>query len=200
MFNVYREKQFQLYNEARVKIIKDPLILIELEKFFAAYIFKILKDNIKSFSEDYDEASNLYPFWQNYPPDERGRKPIGDQYPWIEVGEHAIGSKLGRFFANDFKIRDVGIPTGPDQRFLLTGPKIKEITGGLTDSAWIMIDIKSVGPRDDFEHTVMSHNQISGEGVWSKLETGIKNSIFYARGTITIDITSRYRTEYGIIT
>jgi len=117
-----------------------------------------------------------------YAPDERGRKPRGDQYPWIEVGEHAIGAKLGRLLSKDFLVRDTGLPTGPDQRFILAGDKISEITNGLTQMAWLMIDIKSVGPRDDFEHTVMSHNQISGEGVWTNPNAGIKNSVLYARG------------------
>jgi len=60
--------------------------------------------------------------------------------------------------------------------------KILDLTGGLTDSAWIFVDIKSVGPRDDHAHAVMSHNQISGNGYWFELEDGLKNTIMTAKG------------------
>jgi hypothetical protein len=163
MFNKFRKDQFNLYQKARDHLIKHPSILVSLEKFFSEYIYRMLKQNITAIKADYDEASYLYPFWQNYPPDERGRKPRGDQFPWIEVGEHVIGDKLARLMSTDFTIRDVGIPTGPDKRFVLQSDIIKRKTDGFTDSVWFFVDIKSVGPRDDFDHTVMSHNQISGD-------------------------------------
>lgn len=136
----------------------------------------------KEIEHDYNEASFLYPFWQNSPPDDRGRAPRGDQTPWIEVGEHAIGSKLSRMLAKDYLIKDSGLPTGADQRFVLTSPKLGIATGGYTDSAWLFVDIKSVGPRDDQDHTVMSHNQVSGDGIWEEEEAGVENTPMIARG------------------
>ncbi len=132
---------------------------------------------------DYDEASLLYPFWQNYPPDDRGRQPKGDQIPWIEVGEHAIGSKLPRLLAPHYSIFDFGLPSGADQRFVLKSPTIKKVTQGLTDSVWLFVDIKSIGPRDDQDHTVMSHNQVSGDGIWKRPDDGIKNTPMKAVGS-----------------
>jgi len=182
MFNKYRQEQHELYVKAWEHFSANPQHLIELEKFFVQYIATLLKDNLESLVTDYNEASYLYPFWQQYPPDNRGRQPRGDQFPWIEVGEHAIGDKLPRFFQIDFALRDAGLPTGPDKRFIVTSPVIRDITN-YTDSAWLFIDIKSVGPRDDADHTVMSHNQISGDGIWSSFNEGIKNSVMQAVGS-----------------
>jgi len=182
MIDFHRQSQFELYNSVRNTLISDPDILIELEKFLTGYIVSVIKSNFVEIQNDYDEASYLYPFWQNYPPEDRGRQPIRDQYPWIEVGEHAVGSKLPRLLANSFDVRDTGIPAGADQRFVISSKKILQVTQGLTDSAWLFIDIKSVGPRDDQHHAVMSHNQISGNGVWQNPQGGVKNSIIQAIG------------------
>ena len=160
----------------------SPKSLIELEHFFTKKLKNLLLQNWREIQEDYDEASYLYPFWQNYPPDERGRQPVGDQFPWIEVGEHAVGAKLSRFLANDFVVRDTGLPTGADQRFVLRSREISKITKDYTDSVWLFTDIKSVGPRDNFEHTVMSHNQVSGDGIWKKPQEGVRNTILTAVG------------------
>lgn len=185
MYNEYRKNQFVTYQKVRRQLIEDPSVLLALEKYFAKTINELVTSNLAAIQKDYNEASFLFPFWQNYPPDERGRKPRGDQYPWIEVGEHAVGDKLPRLLQKIFEVRDVGIPTGPDKRFVLSNDKISELTKGITNSAWLFLDIKSVGPRDDFEHTVMSHNQISGDGIWDKEELGVKNSIMTARGRNT---------------
>lgn len=185
MFNQNRSKQFSSYNLAKKYFIGNHNQLIELELYLSEYLVHLLKDNIKEISRDYNEASKLYPFWQNYPPDERGRSPRGDQFPWIEVGEHAIGDKLPRLISKDFDISDPGLPTGADKRFLLKSEKVSQITGGYTNAVWLFIDIKSVGPRDDFEHTVMSHNQISGDGIWTDMKAGVKNSVMVARGRRT---------------
>ena len=160
----------------------NPDTLINLEKFVSDKTVEILKSNISIIRDDYDEASYLYPFWQNYPPDERGRSPRGDQFPWIEVGEHVLGSILPRLLAKSFGIKDYGIPTGPDARFILKSNDIHCLTKGITDSCWVFIDIKSVGPRDDAKHAVMSHNQISGDGKWAGLKKGIINSVINAKG------------------
>ena len=163
-------------------LIRTPNLLIDLEEFVASAIKKVIVANSDEFKNDYDAASTLFPFWQNYPPDERGRDPIGDQYPWIEVGEHAIGTKIARSMYEDFIVSDLGFPTGADQRFVLTSPHIATLTGGLTDTAWLFLDIKSVGPRDDQDHTVMSHNQISGSGEWNKPDEGTTNATMLAQG------------------
>lgn len=185
MFHRYRAVQHQTYQVAKNYFTNNPEQLIALEQYLTEKIFQLLTTAKEEIARDYNEASFLFPFWQNYPPEERGRQPRGDQFPWIEVGEHAIGAKIARLLGTQFEIRDTGIPAGPDQRFVLTSPEIHQLTNGYTSSVWLFIDIKSVGPRDNFDHAVMSHNQISGDGVWDSFEEGVKNSVLIAQGART---------------
>ena len=182
MHEQHRNDSFPKYNTARKSFIDNPEILISVEKRVSSAIKKLVEEKQDDYKFDYDAASTLFPFWENYPPDERGRDPIGDQYPWIEVGEHAIGTKIARSVYEHFLVSDIGFPTGADQRFVLTSPDFLEMTHGLTDTVWLFLDIKSVGPRDDQDHTVMSHNQISGSGDWNSDTSGIENSIMVAQG------------------
>ncbi len=182
MINNHQQNQYNNYIVARNHFIANPDLLIELEEVLTNILVTRLTSNIIRIKDDYNEASYLYPFWQNYPPDDRGRQPIKDQYPWIEVGEHAIGSKLPRLFEPEFEVRDTGFPSGADQRFILTSPTIGTATHEFTNSAWLFVDIKSVGPRDDQEHTVMSHNQVSGDGLWNNPADGVRNTILRATG------------------
>lgn len=182
MFDKYRTTQHEVYNKARKHFIASPNQLIELERYVSDVLFVSLQKHLTDIEKDYDEASNLFPFWQNYPPIERGRKPKGDQYPWIEVGEHAVGDKLLLALEDEFEIRSVGMPTGPDERYVIKSKRIAKITEGLTDSVWIITDIKSVGPRDDHAHAVMSPYQVSGTGDWDNVQEGLKNKVMTAQG------------------
>jgi hypothetical protein len=181
MFEQYREMQYIKYNEARSFFITHFEKLIQVEKYCMDVLSRFIELNHDEIIRDYNEASFLHPFWQNYPPDDRGRSPIGDQYPWIEVGEHIFCPKLSRFLSESYCVRDCGIPTGPDERYIISSTEIKSILE-ITSSIWLFVDIKSVGPRDDQDHTVMSHNQISGSGKWTNKRTGVKNDIIDAQG------------------
>jgi hypothetical protein len=185
MFSQFRAQQFATYTKAHAYFTANPNILIALEEELTNHLVSILRSNLAEIRRDYNEASYLYPFWQEYPPDDRGRQPVGDQYPWIEVGEHAVGAKLPRFLAKDFDVSDPGLPTGADQRFVLRSATIEKLTKSFTNAAWLFIDIKSVGPRDDQDHTVMSHNQVSGDGIWLKQTDGVRNTIVKAHGSRT---------------
>ncbi|MCG3773719.1 MAG: Type-2 restriction enzyme BglI [Nitrospira sp.] len=185
MFGVHREEQFVRYQQGRATLVANPKILIGLEQFFMAELEALLLAHSGEIRADFDEASFLYPFWQNYPPDDRGRSPIGDQFPWIEVGEHAIGRKLSRLLSERFTVRDTGIPTGTDERLVLSSEEILRRTDGLTNQAWLFVDIKSVGPRDDQDHAVMSHNQVSGDGQWTDINEGVRNTVVKAVGVHT---------------
>ncbi len=185
MFNTFRQSQHQIYLDARNHFIENYEQLIDLEDYVLGEVLNAVRRNIQQISRDYNEASYLYPFWQNYPPEERGRQPIGDQYPWIEVGEHSIGDKLPRLLTGRFRVCDTGLPTGPDVRLIICSNDILSITHGLTDSCWLFLDIKSVGPRDDQDHAVMSHNQIAGSGRWDILSEGIINDVIIATGQRT---------------
>ena len=184
MGSSHLEILFQRYLQARSHLIANPDHQISVEKYLTAKMSEIVLKASDAHKNDYDAASILYPFWQNYPPDDRGRKPIGDQYPWIEVGEHAIGTKVARNIGQHFEVSDLGFPTGPDQRFLIKHREIENLTNGRFSQVWLCLDIKSVGPRDDQDHAVMSHNQISGTGDWEKVSAGVTNKVLTASGKI----------------
>lgn len=182
MFSKFTHDQFIQYHEAKSYFTKNLALLEDAELYLSNIIFDILNYNIHEIVSDYNEASFLFPFWKNYPPEDRGKKPVMDQYPWIEVGEHSIGCKLSRYLENIFSIKDIGFPTGADQRFLLSNDNIARIFKEYTRNVWLFIDIKSVGPRDDQHHAVMSHNQVSGDGNWDNEFDGMYNSVLLAKG------------------
>lgn len=181
MFEEYSEIQYELYHKALQYYTVQYNKIIEVEKFVMNEILHFIDLHKPEIVKDYNEASYLYSFWKNYPPEDRGRQPIHDQYPWIEVGEQVFGNKLSRYFNANFLVRDAGLPSGADDRCIISSPRIKEILG-ITDSVWVFIDIKSAGPRDDFEHAVMSPYQISGSGEWATVDSGVVNAPIIAQG------------------
>ena len=181
MFQQYKSNQFAAYNKAVEYFVQNSDRLIGLEKFIMQEILHFIDLNLPDIESDYNEASYLHSFWKNYPPLDRGRSPVGDQYPWIEVGEQVFGNKLSRYFAQNFHIKDTSIPSGSDDRLIISSERIKRILG-ITDSVWVFIDIKSAGPRDDFDNAVMSPYQVSGSGDWKSLNDGITNKPIKAIG------------------
>lgn len=167
------------YLAARQQLIDDPEPLVQAESWATSTVSSLIQHMKTQIKDDYDAASWLYPFWRNYPPDARGRMPVGDQFPWIEVGEHTVGSKLVKALSFRHKVRDIGFPSGPDQRLLLIHEAIPIAGFG---ALWVMLDVKSAGPRDDFPNVVMSHNQISGDGLWSRPDEGLRNTPMVAKG------------------
>ena len=183
MYKKYAKEQYAAFHKAMDFFATEPQRLVEIEKFVMNEILHFIDLHLPEIERDYNEASYLYSFWKNYPPLERGRAPIGDQYPWIEVGEQVFGNKLSRYFANNFEIKDAGLPSGADDRCIISSERIRQILG-ITDSVWVFIDIKSAGPRDDFNHAVMSPYQISGSGNWANIDDGVTNDAILATGKI----------------
>lgn len=181
MFTQYAKQQHKAYREAQAFFGKNPQKLIDAEKFVMDEILHFIDIHQPEIKRDYDEASYLYSFWKNYPPLDRGRAPVGDQYPWIEVGEQVFGNKLQRHFNANFSVKDSGLSSGADDRCVISSERIRQILG-ITDSVWVFIDIKSAGPRDDFDHAVMSPYQISGTGDWAKISDGVSNKPIKAEG------------------
>lgn len=188
MFNEFRTLMFNNYHRARDHFISNPDELIEIERYITSIVNDCLDNNYEEFVRDYNEASYLYPFWANYPPDDRGRSPIGDQVPWIEVGEHAVGHKLSRLLSESYDIAEVGLPSGADNRFILWSKDILDMTEGFTDRAFIFLDIKSVGPRDNHGETVISPYQASGDGLWERRGGNLSNSIIEVSGAHVSDV------------
>ena len=181
MFTDFVSEQFNLYKKAFAYFKENPQSIIEIERFIMRELLHFVDLQKPEIVRDYNEASYLYPFWKNYSPLDRGRAPRGDQYPWIEVGEQVFGNKLARYFANNFNIKDSGLPSGSDDRCIISSERIRQILG-ITDSVWMFIDIKSAGPRDDYNHAVMSPYQISGSGNWERENDGIMNDPIMANG------------------
>ena len=175
----------EIYNQTRNYLKQNRQVIEQAEKYITGSIFDVLNNIKNRIKNDYDAASSLRPFWKNYPPDDRGRQPRGDQIPWIEVGEHSVGDNLIKELSIRGNIEFPGLPAGPDIRYIVTDPNISKMSNGHLDGYWSFLDIKSVGPRDNFPHTVMSHNQISGDGKWDTFSGGILNSVMTATGKRT---------------
>ena len=184
MFRQYLYQQFATYTEAIGYYSTHSEYLIAVERFVMNEICHFIDLHLPEIKRDYDEASYLYPFWKNYSPLERGRSPVGDQYPWIEVGEQVFGNKLSRYFAANFDVKDSGLPSGSDERCIISSQRIKQILD-ITDSVWVFVDIKSAGPRDDYRHAVMSPYQVSGSGNWEQIDDGVSNDPIIAQGNRT---------------
>lgn len=185
MYHKYRHQIFDNYKQARNYFLSNPDTLIKIETYIADMIGQIIHDNYEEISRDYNEANFLQPFWASYPPDNRGRAPVGDQIPWIEVGEHSVGHKINRFVSEKYKTAEIGLPSGADNRFMLESPEIEIMCQGLTKAVFVFLDIKSVGPRDNFNHTVISPYQVSGDGVWNNVDDNMENSVITAKGLHT---------------
>ena len=184
MFHKYQDLQYAAYHKALQFFNEHPEKLVAIERFVTNEILHFVDLHLPEIVRDYNEASYLYPFWKNYIPLERGRKPVGDQIPWIEVGEQIFGNKLSRYFNANFSVKDSGLPSGSDDRCIISSERIKGILD-ITDSVWVFIDIKSVGPRDDYNHAVMSPYQISGSGDWEVIDDGVRNQPIVATGKKT---------------
>ena len=182
MFNAKRLYLYNNYIHAINHFNNNPTELINLEHYITNIVNNIIITNYSEIEHDYNEASYLNAFWANYPPDDRGRAPVGDQIPWIEVGEHSVGHKLERLIGTQYQISEIGLPSGADNRFVLYDKTISEITNGLTNCAFVFLDIKSVGPRDNFNHTVISPYQVSGDGYWPSPDHNMENSTMMASG------------------
>lgn len=170
------------YNRAKNYFVSNPQFLIDAEHYVTDIVNRTILDNLDELQHDYNEASYLNPYWANYPPEDRGRAPVGDQIPWIEVGEHSVGHKLNRLLAYYYRIAEIGLPSGADNRFTLESDELLDITNGFTNKVFVFLDIKSVGPRDNFDHTVISPYQVSGDGIWDKPEDDLSNSSMRAVG------------------
>ena len=181
MFKTFRNDMFDKYSQAR-KDYNHPEKLIELEKFMTNKVKFLIESHLDEIVHDFNEASYLSPFWAEYPPLDRGRGPRGDQTPWIEVGEQAVGEKIKRYAAEAFEqVDDIAIPDGPDHRIGVKDPGIKRILQN-TDSAMLFLDSKTVGPRDDKDEVVASPNQVSGNGRWNSVLENVTNDLITAKG------------------
>ncbi|MCF6204543.1 MAG: BglI family type II restriction endonuclease, partial [Methylococcaceae bacterium] len=141
------------YNKARKFLLRDDCKeLLTLEEVTTHTLITALLSISKQIKEDFDSATKLRPFWEEYAPVQRGHKPRGEAFPWGEVGEKVVEGYLYSLVPNVFDdVRFIGLPYGHDIRFS-------------TNNAFIHIDAKSTGPTDDQNEVVSSPNQVTGTG------------------------------------
>lgn len=156
------------YLAYRTFLRENMLRLVEIERQYMAFLVETVLLAAPDIYSDFSRSQDLVPFWIAYPPKQRGRAPIGDAFPWSEVGEKTIAFNLVRAIVA--RRRDVtfpGLPFGADIRFA-------------TNDALIHVDVKLTGPRDNVHELVVPPQQISGDGIgWNK---GMVNSPFYIQG------------------
>lgn len=152
------------YFAARDALLSDLPAVEAMEKRYQEVLVQVLTDDANLFKHDFDAAGELRPFWLNYPQVQRGRGAIGDGCPWGDLGEHTILPRVllgmrDRLAAVGF----AGIPSGADLRFL-------------TDDAFLHIDVKLTGPRDNPDEVVVPPQQVSGDGALWNDEGGFHNT------------------------
>lgn len=142
----------QSYFEARERFQQSLETIISLERTLTDFLAQTLAPYGDEMAEEIGRAHDLYPFWKNYPPRQRGRAPKGTSIPWLEVGETVIGAYTIRALAtHNATLKHPGLPSGADLRLM-------------NDDALIHLDIKMTGPNDRVDEIVASPNQLSGDG------------------------------------
>lgn len=156
------------YLAVRQQLLQSPEALIQTEQRYMDFLVTVVRAVAPRIAADFDKAIDLWPFWKNYAPRQRGRAPTGTSIPWLEVGETAIGANVVRSISQrDSSIHFPGLPSGADIRFI-------------TGDALVHFDIKMTGPNDRADEIVASPNQISGDG--SEWDEGVVNSPVTVQG------------------
>lgn len=143
--------------------------LLAIEKEHTELLVSVLLGIAPAIYEDFNRCMALRPFWENYAPEQRGRQPTGESFPWGDLGEHTIAPHLIRAMSQAIKdIRFPGLPFGGDFRYS-------------TDKVIAHLDLKITGPNDNPNEVVVNQNQVSGDGSgWN--ERGILNSAVTVKG------------------
>lgn len=159
----------QEYFSLRNYFQQNPDVILQSEQKYMLFLLDALKPIAQQIANDFSRASDLLPFWINYPPLQRGRAPSGLSIPWQEVGETVIGPHIIRAITlADSGLHHPGLPSGADIRFM-------------TNDALVHLDIKVTGPNDRADEVVASPNQISGDGaLWAN--GGIVNNLVLVQG------------------
>lgn len=158
------------YQLAREHLLENNCAqLLSLEENVTNVLINSILPIASNIKADFDSATNLKPFWDQYAPVQRGHRPRGEAYPWGEVGEKVIEGHLYSLMPQIFEgVRFLGIPYGHDIRFS-------------TNNAFIHIDAKSTGPTDNADEVVSSPNQVTGTGRLDQ-NASVVNDVVQMRG------------------
>lgn len=158
------------YKRHRKELLANSgAILIATEQKYMTFLCEVCLEAAPAIHVEFNRCMALRPYWENYAPEQRGRKPKGESIPWGEVGEKTISYNIVKVLLR--KRPDLtfpGLPFGGDIRFA-------------TDDALVHFDVKLTGPNDNPDEVVASRNQISGDGIrWNK--KGVVNSPVKVQG------------------
>ena len=103
MFTKYANKQHEAYLEAMDYYKNNPDRLIEAERFVMNEILHFIDIHQPEIKRDYDEASYLYSFWKNYPPEDRGRAPKATNIHGLKLANKYLETNC----------KDISTPTSP---------------------------------------------------------------------------------------
>lgn len=154
------------YFDIRAELMREELgHIIAIEKRYTTFLTEVILDAADDIYRDFCQVTELFPFWVNYPPEQRGRKPRGTSIPWGDMGEKSIGQSLVRAISlKNPSVTYPGLPLGGDVRLA-------------TDEALIHFDMKLTGQTDNPHEIVASSHQISGDGaIWKE---GIVNPAIF---------------------
>lgn len=171
------------YLDERRWMIQHPETLVHIEEQLSDVVAELMAGKGEHLKRDFDAASDMSMFWGGAPPEARGHKPRGDQHPWSEVGEQTTGPTLTSALSERFVTQSRGFPMGSDQRIVLSGEEIEQITGGRYKEIWLHADIKTAGPTDDKGEVVVSPYQVTGSGDWEEDSPHTLNSPMHTVGT-----------------
>lgn len=151
------------YFSLRTELLKEEQTKILLiERQHMALLLDVVLSAADDIYKDFSQAMELYPFWINYPPVQRGRAPTGTSIPWGEVGEKTISACLIKALSLKAPFTTFpGLPLGGDIRFA-------------TPDALVHFDLKLTGPNDNPDEIVASPHQIGGDGRFWR--NGVVNS------------------------
>lgn len=148
----------------RSKLLLKQDDIIALEQKYMNFLVGVTLKAASNLYNDFGRANDLLPFWIDYAPRQRGRKPTGKSIPWSEVGEKSLSFNLVRAISQThIAITFPGLPFGGDVRFA-------------TEDALIHFDVKMTGPNDNTDEVVVPPQQISGDGAF--WDTGMLNKPF----------------------
>ncbi len=158
------------YKRHRRKLLANSgAILIATEQKYMTFLCEVCLEAAPAIHAEFNRCMALRPYWENYAPEQRGRKPKGESIPWGEVGEKTISYNIVKVLLR--KRPDIafpGLPFGGDIRFA-------------TDDALVHFDVKLTRPNDNPDEVVASRNQILGDGIrWNK--KGMVNSPVKVQG------------------
>lgn len=150
--------------------------IIAIERKYTEFLTEVILAAADYIYRDFCQVTELFPFWVNYPPEQRGRKPRGTSIPWGDMGEKSIGQSLVRAISlKNSSVSYPGLPLGGDVRFA-------------TSEALVHFDMKLTGQTDNPHEIVASPHQISGDGaIWKRgvvnpAINGMANSFFTVIG------------------